>query len=82
MLNLSWGAPLGVDRTIRHPYDMNKCKLFMNEINIEVFDSFLPKAEFNKLSDSQKVDYYFNFSDWFGIYQQSCPPVMPCEATS
>lgn len=46
----------------------------MNEIDIEVFDSFLPKAEFNKLSDSQKVDYYFNFSDWFeGVIESADP---------
>ena len=46
----------------------------MDGIDIEVFDSFLPKDGFNKLSDSQKVDYYFNFSDWFeGVIESADP---------
>ena len=46
----------------------------MDGIDIEVFDSFLPRAEFNKLSDSQKVDYYFNFSDWFQEVIETADP--------
>lgn len=46
----------------------------MDDIDIEVFDSFLPKIEFDKLSNKQKIDYYFNFSDWFeGVINSADP---------
>jgi hypothetical protein len=52
-----------------------------------------PKSEFKKLTQPEEVDKFLRFlhispGEQFiislrgtGIYQQSCPPVMPCEAT-